>query len=234
MGVFLNNQIIDIKDTPGITADNTVSANNYNVGTILFDTGLNSIFRNEGTPGSQSWVGYGGSGGTPNLDQVLNVGNTSSLDIDLTSTGQLHSFFNGGNLIFYKDNLENIFSDLNYDYLELKNDDVQHRTQTDRLYYRSNVATDTIQMIFDVFTELTISTSFNNIIKGLKIDYQFNAYSFGDFDNNVNGTSIIIDDANQILNINGSVTTATAGSNSGQHLQVTINGTPYVIELRNP
>lgn len=85
---------------------------------------------------------------------------------------------------------------------------------------------------------------------GLYLDFSAKVYKFGDVINANNKTKITIDDANNeivfdtnggvnvfkcnLLQFDGSVTTASSSGNSGQHLQVTINGTPYVIQLLNP
>jgi len=75
-----------------------------------------------------------------------------------------------------------------------------------------------------------------------EIDSEDRAVKLGDYANVWNSTIIEINDYYNLFrwfNINsweitGSITTTSASGNSGQHLKVTINGTDYVIELKNP
>lgn len=85
---------------------------------------------------------------------------------------------------------------------------------------------------------------------GIKTDFLNNQFALGDFDGINNSTFVNVSDtAKQIrlytsggeigfdcdlLNFNGVLTSGSASGSSGQHLQVTINGTPYVIALLNP
>jgi hypothetical protein len=85
---------------------------------------------------------------------------------------------------------------------------------------------------------------------GILLDFGTNQYFLGDYNGTGNTSYISIKDSSKaitlstnggtIVNIcdslvfSGSLTTGSASGNSGQHLQVTINGTPYVIQLLNP
>lgn len=87
-----------------------------------------------------------------------------------------------------------------------------------------------------------VSTVNQGATKGLYLDFDNKVYQFGDFNNVNSGTSFIIDDAStkmtfntQFLNFVGaSLSSNTAGGNSGRHLVLTLNGTQYKIALLNP
>jgi len=85
----------------------------------------------------------------------------------------------------------------------------------------------------------------------LNLDYSSKTYNFGDFIGNNNGTYLGIRDNSKVINLvtiggeivhqadllrfTGSLTQAgAAGPSPLGHLQVTINGTPCVIQLLNP
>lgn len=76
---------------------------------------------------------------------------------------------------------------------------------------------------------------------GLSFNFSSRQFLFGDTDGVYNNTYFLIDDiqkrftfnGNEIW-LNGTLTTGSSGSTSGQHLKVRINGTDYVIELKNP
>lgn len=86
--------------------------------------------------------------------------------------------------------------------------------------------------------------------QGISLDLATNSYKFGDFQGIGNATNINIKDSAKQITFNtvggtirfetdllffsGSLLTPTSGGFSGRHLQVTINGTPYVIRLENP
>lgn len=87
---------------------------------------------------------------------------------------------------------------------------------------------------------------------GLKLDFLAGqrGFYFGDYGGFYNTTKLVLDDHNAIATLqasietiietqkinfpNSNIITGTAGSISGQHLKVTVNGADYVIELRNP
>jgi hypothetical protein len=95
-----------------------------------------------------------------------------------------------------------------------------------------------------------IYTIFNSDNIGINLDGNNDIYYFGDFDGISGKNKIIVDNNAKIITIdtdtgtlsakmnaiefNGSITTGTSGSTSGQHLQIRINGTDYVIELKKP
>lgn len=96
----------------------------------------------------------------------------------------------------------------------------------------------------------TIKTFKSGGENGLSFDLIAYTYAFGDISNNNNKSKITINDnikeitlqtdggtnifSQNLIKFDGSVTTPTTTGFSGQHLQVTINGTPYVIRLYNP
>lgn len=91
------------------------------------------------------------------------------------------------------------------------------------------------------FSQL-IGTYSNNLAKGLKIDFPNKAYNFGDFNSVDNGTSILVDDANENITLKANtsltltgtdLTSTVAGSTNSLHLRVKINGVFYKIQLRN-
>jgi hypothetical protein len=84
-------------------------------------------------------------------------------------------------------------------------------------------------------TTSLFSTSQAGITKGISLSLSTDVYNFGRISGG-NGSTIKIDDNNsfpvEILGTN--VTQVTSGSTAGVHLKIKINGTNYVIELKNP
>jgi len=96
----------------------------------------------------------------------------------------------------------------------------------------------------------TISTQGYATANGILLDFSTNQYFLGDYNGTGNTSHISIKDSGKdiilstnggtitnicdLLVFDGALTTGSASGNSGQHLQVTINGTPYVIQLLNP
>ena len=99
-------------------------------------------------------------------------------------------------------------------------------------------------------SESFIKTFWNKVELGLNLDMGTQKFWFGDYAKVYNGNRLIVDDSNDnitldtnngtfvfngnLLNFNGALTSGSSGGSSGQHLQVTINGTAYVIALLNP
>ena len=101
------------------------------------------------------------------------------------------------------------------------------------------------------FTQLYLS-DYNNLIQtsgsgnaaaqGFKLNFGNKSFSFGDFNNVNNGTSIVIDDANESITLEANtqielkgsgLTTVSAGGTASLHLRIFINGVPYKIQLKN-
>jgi hypothetical protein len=95
-----------------------------------------------------------------------------------------------------------------------------------------------------------IKTKNNNGDQGIFLNFVSFEYFFGDFSGVNNQTYILIKDVGKdivfetnggsirhncnLLQFDGALTSGSASGSSGQHLQVTINGTPYKIKLENP
>lgn len=89
-------------------------------------------------------------------------------------------------------------------------------------------------MTFDDGTPL-ISTLWNNYAIGLRLNFDTKEFALGDFNNINNGTYLSIDETNQRFNFNGvGIISGSAGGNSGDHLEIFVNGTQYKINLLNP
>jgi len=84
--------------------------------------------------------------------------------------------------------------------------------------------------------------------QGLFIDNESSRYYFGDNDGAISGAHLDIDSSDGSFNcyapffvvnaqneiqLNGALTSASAGGNAGLHLKLTINGTKYKIQLLN-
>lgn len=246
MALFINNQVIDFNESPGIVfnpSGSSINANSYSVGTILFDQATQSIFRNQGTIGSQSWVNYPvPGGGGENLQQTLAIGNVSN-DIGMTlfntSNGQIVEI-NTDTIFIYKDNIGNKYTKIDYESYAIRNDDLGNVYRVDG-FTTTQLSTGISQSINSDINTTIIETFFDVNAVGLKLDYGFSSYSLGDYNVTNNGTSLLLDDNNQETTLttnkiilNGSLIALSAGSTSGAHLKVTISGVDYVIELRNP
>lgn len=70
--------------------------------------------------------------------------------------------------------------------------------------------------------------------KGLYFDFINSLYKIGDFYATMNNTYLIINDANQKIELSNNLKSATAGGSAGQHLKINIGGTDYKIALLNP
>jgi hypothetical protein len=95
-----------------------------------------------------------------------------------------------------------------------------------------------------------IRTYLGNTFIGFVLDLTSYTFAFGDFNGANNSTYLQIKDNNKTIELNtvsgeisqtadllrfsGALTSGSAGGSSGQHLQVTINGTQYKIKLENP
>jgi hypothetical protein len=95
-----------------------------------------------------------------------------------------------------------------------------------------------------------IKTQDQNGIQGIYLSFNSFEYFFGDFNGVNNQTYIFIKDQGKdilfntiggtirhncdLLQFDGALTSGSSGGNSGQHLQVTINGNQYKIKLENP
>jgi hypothetical protein len=83
-----------------------------------------------------------------------------------------------------------------------------------------------------------IELQYNGASNGLLLDFSNQIWRLGDYTGDayfmaeLAGNAVTI--AGDLINVVGTVLTGSASGNSGQHLQVTINGTPYVIKLENP
>jgi len=96
----------------------------------------------------------------------------------------------------------------------------------------------------------TIYTTFGGSENGMRLELASKNYFYGDYNTVGNGTQIRMKDSTKslalitnggtitntcdLLNFDGSLTTGSSSGFSGNHLQVTINGIPYVIRLENP
>jgi hypothetical protein len=90
----------------------------------------------------------------------------------------------------------------------------------------------------------------NGSDNGLSVDFGAERYYLGDYNAFNNSTYLYIGDNSKLiefntvngtiqqnadlLTFNGALTSGSSGGSSGQHLQVTINGTQYKIKLENP
>ena len=245
--MFIVNQVINFNETPGLLFDSVVSAeeaNLYPLGSIVLDQNTHNIYRAEGTPGSQTWVEYGGgAGSTPNLIQVLNVGNNglSSSIIFQQGDDSPNSYFNQQNLFFYKDDVQNVFLQLTYEFVYIVTDDTDCAYGTNFVSYHNSINNHRITGRFNSVNSL-FQFEYNENPTGILLDFGNFIYSFGDVNNDNNGTKLIIDDNQSIItmqtgeiNLNGiNLISGSSGSTSGNHLVVYINGNQYKIELKNP
>lgn len=94
--------------------------------------------------------------------------------------------------------------------------------------------------VVDLSQEIICTQTLGNR-KGLLLDFANTQYKFGDFNAVNKNTYIYIEDGNETiyfrtntLDFTGALLSGSASGNSGQHLQLTINGNQYKIELLNP
>ena len=256
--IAFNNGITNINNTPGIisdTAANLPSAELVAIGTIYIETDTGKLQQSNGT----TWVSLGGgAGATPGIDDVLAVGQALSANgriinlnthdfqiIDNIYPNNFQFFISNQDIVIgstYFDlffNITGILATRKYSsvnsgiYFNFSGDFYNLGTETTFLQVNSNTQ--------NIFTEI------NSNKQGY--DFLNLYYRIGDFDAINNGNKIEIDDVNELIYLrsskdfqidanhlffNGSITQASSGSVSGLHLQVTINGTNYVIELKNP
>lgn len=102
------------------------------------------------------------------------------------------------------------------------------------------------------YTRSILSTTYNvdSVAgpQGLMIDNESSRYFFGDIDGAISGAKLDIDSSDGSFNIyapyvivnaeseiqlNGALTSVTAGGNAALHLKLNINGTKYKIQLLN-
>ena len=242
--MYIFNQVINFNESPGLVgSDLDLSANNYPLGTIRFDSHNVLIKRAEGTPGSQSWVTYSG-GGTGNLQSVLDNGHIAAdQSIRLyNSTTNAISNLDYDNLYLYKDDNEDVYLTANYQRIAIVTDNSVITFGENYISALDNINSYTITARFSADIEL-FQIEHNGTSNGLKLNYANAIYQFGDYANLNNNTYIEVKDSSQDitlkynnrLNLNGTlVTSPTSGSNASLHLVVWINGSEYKIQLKNP
>jgi len=81
--------------------------------------------------------------------------------------------------------------------------------------------------VYSTFPGLTGGT------KGINLDSTLQSYSLGDFNNVQNNTAIVLDDMNSKILLTGVNIVTTGGSHppTNKHLNITIQGTQYCIQL---
>ena len=200
----------------------------------------------------------GGSGTTPNLQQVTDVGNNTTNDIRLDFVGEEQA----GLFVYDTGNFENkLFFGINADGVGQVEYFVSGAINTAMGFSFGNNSTiwsfygdnSRMGLILD-FSESTYYIGDPDIyINGtfLKVDdtnqqiqtnfyYAFGiqmnpqAVTIGDYDAQGNSTYIEISDVNQRLSVSSNLISGSAGSNSSQHLSIWVGGTQYKIQLKNP
>lgn len=111
-----------------------------------------------------------------------------------------------------------------------------------------NSLNSTIFRVHDIDKLVNINFA-GHVYFNLNNSSDFIYYDVGDFNNDVNGTHFSLNDEEAIINMRadsyiqfttnqlffiGNVLQTSSGSTSGYHLQIWVNGTQYVIELKNP
>ena len=198
--MYIFNQVINFNETPGIlggTDTEASPADNYPIGTILFNNTNQSIRRNEGTPGNQNWVTYGGSGGALNLQDVLDNGNQANYQsINLiTDDNQGESILDYSSLFFFTDNTRQYYGLLNNSTLRFEQDIKRYLFDTKGISYYDKI--NDIQYIIGFnLGEQIISTQIDGVDQGFFISPIDNKYyGFGyNFDyTNFAGNGLVID-----------------------------------------
>jgi hypothetical protein len=125
--MYIFNQVINFNASPGILFDSILTneeAQQYPVGSVAFDQTTHSIYRNEGNPGSQSWVNYSSGGGLSNLQSVLDNGHEADNQIIIlvNTTTFAESTLDYDNLYLYKNDDKDIYLTQNYERLAIVTD----------------------------------------------------------------------------------------------------------------
>jgi hypothetical protein len=94
-------------------------------------------------------------------------------------------------------------------------------------------------VLYTNLAQSALSTIFPGITgggKGLYLDSDAQNYALGDHNNIQNNTAIVIDDINSVIKLQGIniVTTGGVHTLTTKFLNLTVQGTPYVIQLLNP
>jgi hypothetical protein len=255
----VNFNVLNQKASPAIYASSlaTRPAASF-AGRIFIDTDSSStgIYRDTGT----AWVHIAslGSGTTPNLQQVTDVGNNTTNDIRLDFVGEQQA----GLFVYDTGNFQNkLFFGID-------------ANGVGQVEYFVSGAINT-NMGFSFGNNSTIYSFYgDNSRIGFILDFNGNTYFIGDPDKYINGTALIVDDVNQQiqtqfynsfgiqmspqsvrigdydatanstyieisdvnqrLNVSSNLLSASSGSNSSQHLCIWVNGTQYKIQLKNP
>jgi hypothetical protein len=99
------------------------------------------------------------------------------------------------------------------------------------VFVDSNAKTNDGQSVF--FTQFPGITGGD---KGIYLDSSTQVYKLGDFNNVQNGVSIVLDDANTKIKIQGTNTVTTGGVHSitTKFLNLNVQGIDYVIQLLTP
>lgn len=261
MAINLNNGIVNLQSTPGAITDiyaNIPSASGVGIGTLFISTDTGAIYSSDGT----NWISVsGGGGGSQDLQQVTNIGNTTTNDIYLTdntnytikvgSAGDFkNSYYDVGINHFYYNHPSEIGF---YDIQNAKNfkwvyDDNIFTITTNFNNYTLGYIISSIDfrvVLGDYGSSikgdyLTIDNTYEQIYTsmsdtpfGILVD-RTNRVTLGDINGNFNSTYFSVNDFDQTLLFSNNLKTSSSGSNSGQHLKVNVGGVDYVIQLLNP
>ncbi len=201
MSLNFNNSAANILNTPGFISDdfaNRPAANFVAIGTIFIATDTGAIYQSDGS----AWSSIGGGGSSQNLDQVLNVGNTSTETIQLYSGGDsVDIAYN--NIYFNSPGIAQTFIENapTQNFKMIDNNSVEAAFNTAGLEFL-NSATDIDFRLNNGaggftalrFNNTIINTFFNNNNAGLKLDYNNLQYYIGDYDGANKSNYLIIDD----------------------------------------
>ena len=184
MAITINNGIANIDGTPGAISgvfSNRPAALNVAEGTLYFATDTAAIYQAV----AGSWINYaGGGGGTPGIDDVLAVGqlltnnrilNAANFQLDIALVKVCNIFSNNGTTFFVQDDVIATTSNTanGFGYF------VDFALRKLRLGDTQTLNNSTILNIDDITK--TISSNFNGIENGFKLDFDFSIYKLGDF-----------------------------------------------------
>lgn len=173
-------------------------------------------------------------GTIPTLDQVLTLGGNTTTNAINFNTGALTSLINVSNVNFFD---VGTGSDSSYSYLNSK----ELLFQILASEYQTRLKPNNYELGLNITNYLPqnsgtlLNGNFVNSA-GLKIDYTAQTFVLG----NESGTNIGIDNIGNAIVLQTenlymqgtNLLTTNNGTTSSQHLQVLINGTPYLIQLR--
>jgi len=251
--ISISNGVTNVLGTPSMISDtlaNRPDGKDVATGTIFIDVDTGNMYQSNGI----SWYSIGSSGTTPGIQDVLSVNqgfNTNGNTIDLNGYDfSIKDLIYPLDMQIFMSHADLFLGSPQYASFQLgispNNEIISKFNGTPKGIYINfdfdfySYGDNSYNIEFDTINNF-IETKGAGLKYGMQIIPEF--ITLGDYDGNQAFPSYIqIDNQNGPVSIGAeelkfyglNLQSSSAGSNSGQHLVITLNGVIYKIELKNP